>query len=164
MNYSVSPNHLKQQGAAEDTHADDVPRTVVLHNSYLSQSLRTLLSHGGTPGWLNWRGGFSSCFCLAASGLLAVLQTLVTNCQSSFAHGRKIAWAQPSILLSPQPFPTSLSSFQWGFLTGKEAQLFKAVFLGTSAVEKTPVLAKCLPPLWMQVKRHLGSRIHSEFC
>lgn len=126
LNYSVSPNHSKQQAAAEDIHADDVSRIMMLLNS-LSHSLGTPLSHSGTPGWLNWKGGFFSCFC-------------------SFAHCRKILRAQPFISVSPQTFPTSLSLFWWGLLMGKREELISDTFLGTSVVEKTPVLVKYLVP------------------
>lgn len=74
-----------------------------------------------------------------------VLQMSVKNFQSSCTHYRKTAWAQPSTLVSPQPFLTSLSSFWWSFLAGKGA-------------------CEVSSPSWVQVKHHHISRIHSEFC
>lgn len=73
-----------------------------------------------------------------------VLQMSVKNSQSSCTHYRKTAWAQPSTLVSSQPFLTTLSSFWWSFLAGKGTWIFHDMLLGTAAIEKTPVLVKCL--------------------
>lgn len=85
------------------------------------------LSHSGTPGWLNWKGGFLSCFC-------------------SFAHCRKILRAQPSISIPPHTFPISFSLFWWGLLMWKSEVFFNDTFLGTSVVENPPVHMKYLLP------------------
>lgn len=123
LNYSVSPNHSKQQSAAEVIHADDVPRIMMFLNS-LSHSTS---APSGTLGWLNWKDWFFSCFCI-------------------FVHCRKRLRAQPSIFATPETFPISLFYFWWGLLMGQREELFSDTYLGTWVVEKPPVLLKYLLP------------------
>lgn len=68
------------------------------------------------------------------------------SCFCSFTHCKKILKAQPSISISPQTFPISLSLFWWGLLMEKREEFFNNTFLGISVIENPPVPVKYLLP------------------